>query len=229
MQSQKIIKCPVKTCPKEFKSSFMVQRHMLTHTKLRQYQCHLCPKTFAYNQYYQEHLNHHNNRKPFKCRIDACRERFEKSAQLYHHKKNVHKSYIPRKYVKVEGGSKKRKTWDPPSTHFQAKCLRFISEGPGNRSSQSTDAESSEHTVNSGLNGLRLPQPKCTDHDVITHFLADLQLLTTTFSNARYQKAQAFNLFQADHPEHPKPTNPLALIPPQHFQTFSPQKTINLS
>lgn len=56
-------------CGREFTLQANMKRHMLIHTSVRPYQCHICFKTFVQKQTLKTHMIVHSPVKPFKCKV----------------------------------------------------------------------------------------------------------------------------------------------------------------
>lgn len=48
-----------------------MKRHVLIHTNIRAYQCHLCYKSFVQKQTLKAHMIVHSDVKPFKCKVSS--------------------------------------------------------------------------------------------------------------------------------------------------------------
>ncbi|XP_008063360.1 zinc finger protein 710-like [Carlito syrichta] len=60
-----------------------MKRHMLIHTSVRPYQCHICFKTFVQKQTLKTHMIVHSPVKPFKCKV--CGKSFNRMYNLLGH------------------------------------------------------------------------------------------------------------------------------------------------
>lgn len=58
-------------CGREFTLQANMKRHMLIHTSVRPYQCHICFKTFVQKQTLKTHMIVHSPVKPFKCKVSS--------------------------------------------------------------------------------------------------------------------------------------------------------------
>lgn len=60
-----------------------MKRHVLIHTNVRAYQCHLCYKSFVQKQTLKAHMIVHSDIKPYKCKvchvIACCNVKFHES------------------------------------------------------------------------------------------------------------------------------------------------------
>lgn len=56
-------------CDKTFGRTTHLRRHILTHTKEKQYQCTVCSKAFARSDHLAKHESQHSGERPFKCEL----------------------------------------------------------------------------------------------------------------------------------------------------------------
>ena len=62
-----------------------LKRHMMTHTGVKPYSCHICSKAFTRHSYLKEHINLHTGARPYTC--TECNLTFSDSMSLHRHKK----------------------------------------------------------------------------------------------------------------------------------------------
>ena len=79
--------CTHEQCGKSFKSSYLLKRHQLVHTSIKQFECLQCHKSFAFKQYLKEHSYTHSGEKPYVCGIDGCQLKFRHACKLSQHRK----------------------------------------------------------------------------------------------------------------------------------------------
>merc|ERR1712059_131840 len=78
-------------CPKSFRSSSSVHRHMnAVHLKLIVYMCNVCNKAFHQKSNLDKHMVSHKGIKNFEC--DICFKKFSKQFCLDRHRSNLHQS-----------------------------------------------------------------------------------------------------------------------------------------
>ncbi|KAI4150408.1 MAG: hypothetical protein LQ340_004099 [Diploschistes diacapsis] len=91
--NDRIFKCNVPKCGKDFLRDSHLKRHVLSaHTDQRDYICTFedCDKGFATAQRLKRHLSLHEGREKYRCRIDGCGQTFRKHATLDKHQRTAH-------------------------------------------------------------------------------------------------------------------------------------------
>ncbi|KAL0966550.1 hypothetical protein UPYG_G00296590 [Umbra pygmaea] len=78
--------CP--NCDKEFFDTHHLERHMLTHTGQKPYVCQVCQQSFNQKSHLKSHMRLHTGEKPFKCQV--CGKCFNHNVSLKNHIKRYH-------------------------------------------------------------------------------------------------------------------------------------------
>ncbi|XP_064100770.1 zinc finger protein ZFP2-like [Macrobrachium nipponense] len=72
-------------CGKTFPNPIALNRHMLSHTKVKSHSCKECGKSFACQSNLRSHVLIHSDEKPFQC--EECGNKFRRSSTLRFHKR----------------------------------------------------------------------------------------------------------------------------------------------
>jgi hypothetical protein len=70
-----------------FSSKFGMQRHLVTHSETKKYQCPICERKFALQNYLKDHLNIHTGQNPYQCKVPGCGASFKQASSFSNHKK----------------------------------------------------------------------------------------------------------------------------------------------
>lgn len=76
------------TCDRAFSTSQKLERHLRTHTGVKDYKCETCKKEFSLEENLKMHYNVHLGKKNFSCCI--CQREYFTRSGLNHHLKQVH-------------------------------------------------------------------------------------------------------------------------------------------
>lgn len=99
-------------CHKSFKFRSKLDRHLLVHTHLKQYNCIYCPSSFSLPYNLSVHLRIHQGLKPYHCTYPECGKSFTQSNNLTVHKKTHRKALNARHSKLMES------KMDNPLTEF---------------------------------------------------------------------------------------------------------------
>ena len=78
------------TCDRAFSTSQKLDRHLRTHTGVKEFKCETCKKEFSLEENLKMHYNVHLGKKNFSCYI--CQREYFTRSGLNHHLKQVHGS-----------------------------------------------------------------------------------------------------------------------------------------
>jgi len=76
------------TCDRAFSTSQKLERHLRTHTGVKEFKCETCKKEFSLEENLKMHYNVHLGKKNFSCYI--CQREYFTRSGLNHHLKQVH-------------------------------------------------------------------------------------------------------------------------------------------
>jgi hypothetical protein len=113
--SENPVICPWEGCGRMFRARFLLNRHMLIHTKEKRYFCSFCDKSFTLAQHYKEHTSIHTGEFPYECGVNGCKERFRQGGKLSLHRR-THPEYKLKHYNYSLNPTKKSIT-HPRRTH----------------------------------------------------------------------------------------------------------------
>lgn len=86
-------------CDKTFSRTTHLRRHILTHTKEKQYHCTICSKSFARSDHLAKHESQHSGERPFKCQL--CEKAFKRAEHLRNHIESKHGDKEPSKKTEI--------------------------------------------------------------------------------------------------------------------------------
>ena len=75
------------TCGKYFKKTELFKKHMLIHTREKNFKCKVCEKGFIFKGDLKNHERVHTGEKPFQCKL--CLKRFAQSSSLKCHERTL--------------------------------------------------------------------------------------------------------------------------------------------
>ncbi|XP_039436521.1 zinc finger protein 431-like [Culex pipiens pallens] len=113
-------------CDKTFGRTTHLRRHILTHTKEKQYQCTVCSKAFARSDHLAKHESQHSGERPFKCEL--CDKSFKRAEHLRNHIESKHSDKEPTKKTEIcdicqKGFTTPQTLKNHRKSHFEAKVL----------------------------------------------------------------------------------------------------------
>jgi uncharacterized Zn-finger protein len=74
-------------CGRVFKYFSKLSRHLLVHTKAKQFKCNYCDVAFSLSHNLRVHMRIHLGIKPFKCSYPGCEKSFTQSCNMKVHMK----------------------------------------------------------------------------------------------------------------------------------------------
>ena len=75
------------TCGKYFRKNELLKKHMLIHTREKDFKCKFCEKGFIFKGDLKNHERVHTGEKPFKCKL--CKKRFAQLSSLKSHERTL--------------------------------------------------------------------------------------------------------------------------------------------
>lgn len=87
-EGQSLNKLPCTICGKEFDGLYKLNRHLMSHTGIKQFECETCGKSFSEAYKLKRHLFTHTGIKLFPC--DLCEKAYTRSDHLNRHRIETH-------------------------------------------------------------------------------------------------------------------------------------------
>ncbi|KRX08907.1 hypothetical protein PPERSA_09011 [Pseudocohnilembus persalinus] len=112
--------CTFENCGKLFDSKSHFQRHQLTHTDKKIFNCTECQKSFKRKDQLKAHMNQHSQQKTFVCPFQNCQQEFTFKGSLDHHTRTKHTDSYQFQ-CKLEGCGGKFKTETEIKQHYKTK------------------------------------------------------------------------------------------------------------